>query len=185
MSKEKTWLFFGLLALGLGLLEGCGHVVSSELRAMAREDLTFPMVLADPERYQGEVVIWGGVIIETENRPEGTTLVILETPLDREGAPRDAEFSRGRFLARTHSFLDQAVYRQGRKVTVAGEIVGQEVRRVGEVPYGYPLLSVREIHLWREVVRGWAPAYHWGPYWYWWDPYWPWWPGWGFYWRRY
>lgn len=179
-AKRRIGLFLALPAL----LGGCAHVVSPQLRALAREDLTFPMVLSDPERYQGEVVIWGGVIIETQNRPEGTTLVILETPLDREGAPKDAEFSRGRFLARTRSFLDQAVYREGRKVTVAGEVAGKEVRAVGEMQYSYPVLAAREIHLWREPPVAWGSRYPLGPYWYWWDPYWPWWPGWGFYWRR-
>jgi outer membrane lipoprotein len=175
------------LALSMAALWGCTHVISSEIRATAREDLSFPMVLADPERYHGETVIWGGVILETLNKPDGTTLVILETPLDWEGAPRDEEFSRGRFMARTESFLDEAVYRHGRKVTLAGQVAGREVQPVGEVPYGYPVLSIREIHLWRETVGAWVPAYPWGPYWYWGGPYWHWewwWPGWGMRWRR-
>ncbi len=176
-----------LLGFSLAVLSGCSHVISQEMRAKAREDLEFTMVLADPERYHGETVIWGGVILETENKAEGTTLVILETPLDWEGAPRHAEFSRGRFLARTGSFLDQAVYSQGRKVTVAGEVAGREVRRVGDLSYGYPVVWIREIHLWRETPGAWVPAHPWGPYWYWGGPYWYWdwwWPGWRPHWRR-
>lgn len=48
------------LAFFLGVSSGCSHVISSEMRAAAREDLDFTMVLADPERYHGELVIWGG-----------------------------------------------------------------------------------------------------------------------------
>lgn len=181
MSAKRFCMRGVMGAVSLTLLWGCSHVISPEMRAAAKEDLQFSVVLADPERYHGELVIWGGVILETENNPEGTTLVILETLLDWEGAPRDAEFSRGRFLARTSHFLDQAVYSPGRKVTLAGEVVGRELRRIGELPYGYPVVSVREIHLWRESTAAWVPAHPWGPYWYWGGPYWYWewwWPRW-------
>jgi len=184
----KTPAMRGVMgALFLTGLWGCSHVISPEMRAAAKEELQFGVVLADPERYHGETVIWGGVILATENNPEGTTLVVLETPLDWEGAPKDAEFSRGRFLARTSHFLDQAVYSQGRKVTLAGEVAGREVRMVGDLPYGYPVVSIREIHLWRDTAPAWAPAHPWGPYWYWGGPYWYWewwWPRWGGHWRR-
>jgi outer membrane lipoprotein len=136
------------------------------------------MVLASPEAHRGDVVIWGGVIIETQNRPEGTTVMVLETPLDSEGAPADAEYSRGRFLARTPSFLDGEIYQKGRKVTVAGEVVGREIQSLGDIRYGYPVLSVREIHLWREHWTTYGYPYgsypYWGPYygyWNWWWPY--------------
>lgn len=161
-------------ALLLTALWGCSHVISPEMRAAAKEDLQFTVVLADPERYHGEIVIWGGVILDTENKPEGTTLVVLETPLDWMGAPTDAEFSRGRFLARTRNFLDQAVYSPGRKVTLAGEVAGRESRMIGDLPYGYPVISIREIQLWREETQAWVPAHPWGPYWYWGGPYWYW-----------
>ncbi len=176
-----------LLAFFLGVSSGCSHVISSEMRAAAREDLDFTMVLADPERYHGELVIWGGVILEIHNKPEGTTVMVLETPLDWEGAPRDAEFSRGRFLAKTGVFLDQAVYSQGRKVTLAGEVAGRELGKIGELWYGYPVLSVREIHLWEERLQVWGPAYPWAPYWYGGGAHWYWewwWPRWRGHWRR-
>ncbi len=157
-------------------LTGCAYVISSEVRETARKDLTFPMVFQDPEAYKGETVIWGGVIIDTQNRQDGTTLTILETPLDSVGMPQDGVYSRGRFLVVTASFLDNEVYRKGRRLTVAGQVLGKEVRPVGQVQYAYPVISARELHLWGMEYRpyGWAyPSYYWGPYWgYGWWPYW-------------
>lgn len=170
-----TWVLLSLF--------GCAHPISSKTRALAREDIVLTEVAQDPDRYQGEVVIWGGVIVETENRADGTTLIIMEAPLNSQGVPEDMELSRGRFLARTEGFLDPALYSPGRKVTVAGRVVGKEVRPVGEVPYQYPVVSIVEIRLWKEALGIMAPPYPW----YWGDPYWPWgwWPRWRVYWRYY
>lgn len=174
-----------LICLAFSVMQwGCAHVISPELRAAAKKDLDLPKVMADPERYLGEVVIWGGMILEAEPEEEVSTLVVLESPLDVEGTPRDPEFTRGRFLARSKAFLDPAVYCRGRKVTIAGVFSGMEQRSIGQLSYPHPVLSVRELHLWRETVGVWLPRYPW----YWGDPYWPWgpwWPGWGIYWRAY
>lgn len=121
-----------LICLAFSVMQwGCAHVISPELRAAAKKDLDLPKVMADPERYLGEVVIWGGMILEAEPEEDGSTLVVLESPLDVEGTPRDPEFTRGRFLARSKAFLDPAVYCRGRKVTIAGVFFryGTEVHR--------------------------------------------------------
>jgi outer membrane lipoprotein len=151
-------------------------VISSEVRETARQDVAFPTVLQDPDAYKGETVIWGGLIIDTVNRQDGTTLMVLETPLDSEGLPQNAETSRGRFMAVTASYLDNEVYRKGRKVTLAGEVLGKELQPLGQTHYAYPLLSVRELHLWREEYRPYGyfyGPYSWGPYWWYWDWWWP------------
>ncbi len=168
-----------VVLLSLFVASGCAHVISPEVRQAMKRDLSFPLVLQDPDSFQGEMVIWGGVIIETQNLTNGTSLTLLEAPLDSQGFPEDAEHSRGRFMARTSAYLDPEVYQKGRKVTVAGEVVGKEVRALGETQYRYPVLSVRELHLWKEPERvyGWPYGpYYWGPplwYWdWWWYPHW-------------
>jgi len=159
-------------------LGGCAHVISSDVRQGARSDVTFPMVLANPEVYRGETVIWGGMVIETVNRQDGTVVTVLETPLDAQGMPADGDYTRGRFLVKTSMVLDPEVYRRGRKLTVAGEIMGKEVQPLGETQYGYPVLGLREIHVWKELPSAyaypWGPYYNWGPYSWYWD--WWWWP---------
>jgi outer membrane lipoprotein len=112
--------------------------------------LTFEKVQAEPDRYVGNLVIWGGVIIETVNRQEGTYIKVLQTPLVSGEEPRDSETSRGRFLLRHTSYLDSEIYKKGRKLSVAGKIIGKEILPIGEVPYTYPLIMAEELHLWKE-----------------------------------
>jgi outer membrane lipoprotein len=179
-----------LLAASLAL-SGCAYVVSREVRREARKDLTFPMVLRDPEAHVGATVIWGGMIVRTRNLPDGTELVVLETPLRHGEVPEEPAESRGRFIARTSRYLDPAVFRKERMVTVAGEITGREARPLDEMLYTYPVIRLREIHLWRPPAYA-PPGYphrYWGRPWVgwphlWWDGFWwnGYWGGWPYYW---
>ncbi len=160
-------------ALFLVLFSGCAYPISQQYREQVRPDLTFPMVLKDPQAYVGSIVIWGGMIVTTLNRPGETEITVLETPLGYEEKPMAAEYTQGRFIVRTLIFLDPAVYREGRRITVAGEVIGQEKKTLGQMEYAYPVLKAKEIHLWsREVVYAYPPDYDWwvgGGY----RPYWP------------
>lgn len=162
---ERRCLWLSTPFLALVLMTGCAHVISTDMRQQAREDLSFPMVLENPTRNIGDTMILGGVVIESLNREEGTELLILETPLDSQGMPADEVFSRGRFIAKTSRYLDPEIYTRGRKVTLAGEILGKETRPLGETHYGYPVIQVRELHLWREVIRHYSYGWYYGlPY---------------------
>lgn len=176
--REKVQRGFFLAAvLGLVVLSGCGPVISSEFRNEARKDLTFSMAFSDPAAYTGSVVIWGGVIIGIMNQPEGTTLVVLETPLSYRERPETSDRSRGRFIAETPQFLDPAMFSTGRKVTIAGAITGKETMPLGKakVPYTYPVIRIKQIYLWSMQPEYMPPPGYWymgGPYGYW--PYgWP------------
>lgn len=160
----KRWIRHLLLA-GLFLLpSACAHVISSEVRAKAQKDLSFPAVLAHPDAYRGETVIWGGQVIDTLNEPGATFIKILQIPLDFTGMPEDEEQSQGRFLAEVKGYADPEVYRKGRRVTLAGEVIGQKVEPLGEIEYAYPRVKVQEIHLWKQYPAGYGPYS--GPYWY-------------------
>jgi outer membrane lipoprotein len=160
-------------ALFLLLVSACTYPISQQYRGQAQPDLTFSMVLKNPDAYIGSIVIWGGSIIETYNRRGETEITVLETPLGYWEKPEAAEFSRGRFIVRTLIFLDPAIYKAGRRITVAGEVIGKETRPLGETKYTYPLLKAKEIHIWRrEPVYVYPPDYYgwgWGRY----GPYWP------------
>jgi outer membrane lipoprotein len=175
---NKTRFGPGLfLFLSIVLISGCSHVISKELRDSAKKELLFPTVQKNPEIYGGETVIWGGVIIQTLNRKEGTEIQILETPLDISEKPEDSESSQGRFIAKTPQYLDPEVYQKGKKITVAGPITGEEVLPLGEIQYTYPVVSITEMHLWKKEVRVYPDPYYYGPYpWHPWSPWWyyPW-----------
>jgi outer membrane lipoprotein len=134
------------------------------MRSVASKDLTFRVVQADPDRYIGKVVIWGGIIIETANRQDGTYMKVLQTPLDWGEKPKDAEASQGRFLLKYPTFLDKEIYRKGRKLSIAGEIIGKEILPIGEISYTYPFILAKELHLWKEVKpSSWTypPPFYW------------------------
>jgi starvation-inducible outer membrane lipoprotein len=96
----------------------------------------------------GKTVIWGGRIISLINDSTGTTLIILESPLDDEGYPKPARFSRGRFIATTPDFIDPAIVRKGNKVTLAGEITELKTDTLGKGTYPYPLIKIDELRIW-------------------------------------
>jgi outer membrane lipoprotein len=181
-----------LLLIWAGALVGCAHVISADLREKSRSDLIFSSVLHNPDGYRGETVVWGGKIIETVNQEGSTAIKVLQMPLDHYGMPIHEERSAGRFIAKATGYLDNQIYRSGRWVTVGGQVVGQEVLPLGESQYAYPVLAVKEIHLWMEPRYPYYRDYPYGygyPYWYgyphgygWYSyPYWgPFWPYYGF-----
>jgi outer membrane lipoprotein len=167
--KFSKIFLFGLLLL---LLSGCAYPISKELRQEAKESPTFAMILQNPTAYTGTIVIWGGSIIQTLNTKEGTEVVVLEMPLGDEERPEGMRHSQGRFIAKTPKYLDPEIYKQGRRITVAGEIIGKEIRPLGKTEYTYPVIMIKEIHLWRRYrVYVYPYPYSWyGPGW--WGP-WP------------
>jgi outer membrane lipoprotein len=165
------------LILGLYLVVGCSHVMSSGIRQAAKKEISLPMVLQNPDSYLGQTVIWGGVIIETVNVKQGTEIKVLETPLYSDGFPQDREQSHGRFIGETSEYLDPEIYRKGTKVTIGGELKGTKVQPLGETSYPYPVISVKEMHLWKDEALLYGapyPGYFWYPWYYdpWYYPYW-------------
>jgi len=152
---------------------GCAPVISKELRTKVAKEITFKEVLENPEAYKGKVVIWGGVIIGAKNLKEGTLIEILQKPADMERRPKDVDESDGRFLALYEGYLDVAIYNREREVTVAGEIKGKRILPLGEIKYIYPLISVKEIHLWPPKSKErFCPYPYWHYPWWWYHPYW-------------
>jgi outer membrane lipoprotein len=149
-------------------LTSCAHVISKDLRERAERSLAFGEVFQNPEFFQGRWVIWGGELIETTNRKDGTTVMeVFQRPLGWRGEPRETPSSGGRFLVAYEQYLDPYVFRKGKRITVGGEVKGQRVKPLGEMDYRYPLVLAREIHLWEE--------YYYDPYPYPYYPYYPWW----------
>ena len=128
-------------------LSGC-HVISQQLREQVKPETSFHDVLQDPERFKGQMIIVSGVIIETTNTKEGTLIKVLQRPAGFRGQPKDTDITEGRFLAQDKRFLDPAVYTKDREVTLAGEIQGKRILPTGEMEYTYPVIQVKELHLW-------------------------------------
>jgi len=161
----KGWFLFGTFFLAASLLGACAPF-SQDIMRRVDPTLTFTEVQKDPQRYLGKVVLWGGVIVETENRKDETLFKVMQTELDFEKRPVNRDRSTGRFIVRAAGFLDPAIYVAGREITVAGEVAGKEGLPLGGITYTYPVILAKEIRLWEKQVAvpyGYSPWF-WGPY---------------------
>ena len=159
--KKSSFFIFGVLLFFL--LQGC-LPISKELRAQADQTVTFQPVFQNPDAYKGKIIIWGGEVVETINQKDGTTLIIvLQRPLDWTEEPVSRS-SEGRFIILVEGYVDPYVFRRGRRITVAGEILGKKVMRLGELEYPYPLLLSKQIYLWGEYYYSPYPYYWHYPY---------------------
>ena len=170
-----------LLAMALALpLGGCISAFPSEIMQGVDRALTVgELRAAPPGNYVNRRVIVGGEIIETVPKTGMTEIELLSRRLRIDDSPQLSDRSDGRVLLRSRTFLDPAVFAAGRRITAVGTITGAEERRLGELPYVYPVIDNERIRLWPAMPP--YPAYY-DPYWpYYWGP----WPYWGPYGRPY
>ena len=144
---------------------GCAPVISKSLQQQVDPSVTFEKAFDNPEALQGSTVLWGGEIVSTRNLKEGTVVEVVQKPLDVGKKPRKVDTSGGRFLALYDGFLDGEVYAKGRAVTIAGIVKGRRVQLLDEIEYNYPLIEVKEIHLWERPTPD--PSYYHPPYYIW------------------
>lgn len=150
-------------------LTACASTLPEAIREAPAGAPQLDEVRAEPDRFRGSTVRWGGLIAKVQNRAEDTLIEVVARPLERSGRPREVDASQGRFLARVAGFLDPAVYQEGREITVTGRVTGLEPRPVGEYDYPYVRVEVDLHHLW--AVREPAPDPYHPPWWY--DPWYP------------
>jgi outer membrane lipoprotein len=165
-------MIFLLWTAGM-LLGGCSHAISPAVMNSADPYLTFAELLRHPQTHQGKIIVLGGVIVQTENRKDGSLLEIYQTKTNQWGEPTGLDVSEGRFLVFHEGVLEPEIYRKGRRLTVAGRVIGVQQGRMGNLDYTYPYLAALEIRLWED-----KPPLSYDPYF---DDYWD--PWYGGYWR--
>jgi len=175
MSRRKPSRDLAVCAILAAIVAGCFSPIEKPLRAQIDRSVAFALLRENPEAFVGRLVLLGGIIVRVENQKEKTVLEILEKRLDPWSKPYDEDASGGRFLVVCPEFLDPVIYREGRQVTVVGEVTGKEVRPLGEIDYQYPVVASKQIYLWPEYPQH---LYYPFPIWYYWDtsrvPYHPW-----------
>jgi outer membrane lipoprotein len=144
----------------LGIIS-CAPGISRQVRQQVTVTEAFSRLQQEPQRFEGEMAMLGGRIIESRPLAAGTELVVLQLPLDRSDRPRETDQSQGRFLIRTDEFLDPAVYSPGTRITAAGIVEGAVQRDIGQMPYRYPVIRLEEIRTWPAPVDT-SPRFHFG-----------------------
>jgi outer membrane lipoprotein len=157
----------GLVLLAV-LVGGCATAFPESVMRTVDTRITADELVRDPAARKGARVIVGGELLHVQPSPGQTEIELLTRRLHDDGFPERSDRSPGRALLRTPEFLDPAIYAFGRRVTVVGEVTGVEERKIGDVPYRYPIITVERIRLWPKdlVAPGYYP-YPWGP----WGPY--------------
>ena len=147
------------------MVSGCAHVISKDLRANSDLSLTLKQVRGDPSAYNGKSVIWGGDIIQTTNQQDGTTQIeVFQRPLGWGEEPKGTLASEGRFLIVADKYLDPYIFKTGRKITVSGEIQGEQIKPLGKMDYRYPVLLSKQIYLWENCYYYPYPYYFYWPF---------------------
>jgi outer membrane lipoprotein len=156
MKRFKClWPSVWIMTAAALVVAGCAAVISKESLKTVDQDIRFEQLLENPDAYRGKVVLLGGEIINTENVPNKTVIVVLQRSLGYNQKPDSEGESKGRFIVSAPGFLDPAIYRPRRKITVVGSVMGKQVRPLGELEYAYPVIEKKELHIW--PVEG-APA---------------------------
>jgi outer membrane lipoprotein len=124
---------------------GCAGGISQQARSQVTYHGSFSEMHRAVDQYNGNVVMFGGKVIETRSSQGGSEITVLHLPLDWRGRPEDSDRTEGRYLIRSGEFLDPAIYKKGALVTVVGRLVGSEVRSIGEFEYAYPVVEVIEV----------------------------------------
>jgi len=158
-----TWPSVWLMIVAALSVAGCAPVISQGSLKTVDKEIRFEQVLENPDAYQGTVVLLGGEIIKTENMPNKTVIIILQRPLGYRQEPASEGESKGRFIISAPEFLDPAIYRPRRKITVVGSVMGKEVHPVGELEYAYPVIEKKELYIWPlEGAPATTPRFHFG-----------------------
>ena len=163
-------------AVAAVVLAGCASVVPEAIRTAAPGNVQIAQVREQPQQFRDTVVRWGGNIVGTRNERDHTVLEIVGRDLDDEGRPRKEDRSLGRFLAKVQGFLDPAIYKPEREVTVRGRIEGIVEQAIGEFRYTYPLVQADDAYLWKPrpppMPYPHHPYYYDDPFFY--NPWYPW-----------
>ncbi len=135
------------------LLTACMHPISKQAREQVNPQTTFAMVSENPSAFLNQQLLIGGVIITIEKAGEGTILELMEWRLSRWGEPTYLAENDRRFLLKSNQALDPTVYEPGVLVTLAGVVLGEETRLLGEHEFTYPVFELNEIHPWESPFR--------------------------------
>lgn len=153
MTPVTLTLSRGLLLLFLALVLSACATGPRYDTSQVDLDLTPQRVAADAAAHRDRPVVWGGIIVASENLEDRTRLEVLAYPLDRSQRPRTGQSPQGRFLVEYPGYLETADYAAGRNLTVQGRVDEVVDGRIGEAAYRYPRIAPDDLHLWPRAAE--------------------------------
>ncbi|OGT64351.1 MAG: hypothetical protein A2W69_01880 [Gammaproteobacteria bacterium RIFCSPLOWO2_02_47_7] len=154
-----------LTVLLLTFLSGCASNIPLEIRQdITDSPVSINAASKDIDQYQGKQVRWGGTIASVENRKDDTWIEVVGKELNSWGEPVFSDESGGRFLVRVDGFLDPAIYKADRGITVYGTVESRVVGQIDDYSYNYPLIKAQSHYLWSDYARRRYYVYPYYPY---------------------
>lgn len=150
-----------LLAL-MVMAAGCAHPISDESMKLADPSVSVRQLRENPDAYKGRTILAGGVIARVTNESTGGEIEVVQFPLKGRELPDNSAMSEGRFIAIADHFVDPVVFQPGMLVTLVGDVKGEKTKELQNVTYRYPVVSVREMHLWQPQELPTEPRIHFG-----------------------
>ena len=135
------------------MLSACSgsKVIPSDLKDQIDSSVSFRDIQASPQSVQGRTVLLGGEVLGARRVQDGVELEILQLPVAGDDPPSERRMeSQGRFLALDHGGGDPASFPPGTKVTLVGNVTGDDTRRLDESTYRYPTVDVKHLYVWSE-----------------------------------
>jgi starvation-inducible outer membrane lipoprotein len=123
-------------------------VISKQLQEEAEPDVAYGLIVQNPEKYIGKIVIVGGYISGLQDLQGQTVLTILQTALGLWHDPLSKSKSEGYFTVLYKKGLDSKTYRKGRRITIAGTVVDSTVVTMDDKRYIGLHLRNKESYLW-------------------------------------
>ena len=145
-----------IVVMVLLLSSGCAPVLSQNLIDQGEGDVDLTVLRQSPAGFQGKTLILGGTIIAVTNTSDGRgELEILQRPLGHRLEPQLDDQTQGRFLVQREGRFEDLEFVKGRKISLAGRVIGSTTRQVDQSDYVYPQLELLEYHLWSQGRGGW------------------------------
>jgi len=158
-TASRSVFIASMLCSWVLLLSSCAPVISPQLMEQVDRNLTYGSLASHPDESKGKIVLLGGTIVQATLKPNETEIEVVQKQVSSSGEPYLTDKSEGRYLVVVDRFLDPAIYRAGRDITVAGKVQGSVTRRLGEIDYRYPVIGALELHLWKEPLSPQAYPY--------------------------
>ena len=142
-SRLRKWLMISLLMA----ISACASRPTFETEGVD-QSLTPNAVVERAGLSFGQTILWGGLILGTQNLQASTQIEVLAYPLHSSQRPLLEAKSLGRFILRQAGFLEPNTYAPGRWLTVLGQVESLGTGQIGESVYRYPVVQAQQIRLW-------------------------------------
>ncbi|AFJ02749.1 outer membrane lipoprotein Slp [Methylophaga frappieri] len=130
-------------------LAGCAMQPANPWQPRA-QDISLNDVLNSPDSNLQAPILWGGVIVDISNKPDGATLTIVAFPLSPDGKPLTTQSSAGRFVVESDGFLDPLIYAPDTLITVTGSVSAIRHITIDQKTLSVPLVVLKNAKVWPE-----------------------------------